>query len=524
MAGANEVLGLTMQMFVLEPRDTAALRWSKWIDRFQNYIEATCIEGAKRQKAILLHLIGEDLYNIYKTLTIPNPGDGETEFSIAIKVLTEHFSPKRNREFELFQFREAYQRAEEDLDGYYARLVQLAKNCDFKPEDMESEIKSQIMQKCKMTKLRDEGLCKPNLTLSDILKIGRTQECASRQSKITQSKLQSEDKSAIQSQSTEQVHKMGARPKQRNSRQNQNMKRGHKCPEKPGSNVNHSKGKVCFACGGKWPHPRDKKCPVIGRKCRSCGQQNHFSSQCGNFKKVNMLDTDKEVVGDYGEEYEEMLHISQSPRATSHKAYLVLVKINGVSTNMELDTGASLSIMSLEAYQRLCHPKVKPKLEKSDISLRTYTGELIIPEGQVTVDVEYLDQKKCLNLTILPRCGPALLGRDWLQHLRLDWKSLNKGDSVHRIQGTKQESEDISELDRILHPYQDLFKPELGELKGTTVKINVDDKVIPQFHKARPIPFLMKDKVTKELDRLENQGVIKPVQFADWAAPIVAYR
>ena len=81
-------------------------------------------------------------------------------------------------------------------------------------------------------------------------------------------------------------------------------------------------------------------------------------------------------------------------------------------------------------------------------------------------------------------------------------------------------SQKISELDRILHPYQDLFKPELGELKGTTVKINVDDKVIPQFHKARPIPFLMKDKVTKS-DRLENQRVIKPVQFADWAAPTV---
>ena len=418
MAGAanNEVLGLTMQMFVLEPGDKAALRWSKWIDRFQNYIEATGIEGAKRQKAILLYLIGEDLYNIYKT--IPNPREGETEFSVAIKVLTEHFSPKRNREFALFQFREAYhmyQRAEEDLDGYYARLVQLAKNCDFKPEDMESEIKSQIIQKCKMAKLRDEGLCKPNLTLSDILKIGRTQECASRQSKIMQSKLQSEDKSATQAQSTEQVHKMGARPKQSNSRQNQNMKRGHKYPGKPGTNVKHSKGKVCFACGGKWPHPRDKKCLAIGRKCRTCGQQNHFSSQCGNFKKVNMLDTDKEVVGDYGKEYEEMFHISQSPRATSHKAYLVPVKINGVSTNMELDTGASLSIMSLEAYQRLCHLKVKPKLEKSGISLRNYVGELIIPVGQVTVDVEYLDQKKCLNLTILPGCGLALLGRDWLQ-------------------------------------------------------------------------------------------------------------
>ena len=31
----------------------------------------------------------------------------------------------------------------------------------------------------------------------------------------------------------------------------------------------------------------------------------------------------------------------------------------------------------------------------------------------------------------------------------------------------------------------------------------------------------MKEKVEAELDRLHQQGIIEPVQFLDWAAPIV---
>ena len=35
------------------------------------------------------------------------------------------------------------------------------------------------------------------------------------------------------------------------------------------------------------------------------------------------------------------------------------------------------------------------------------------------------------------------------------------------------------------------------------------------------MPFALRQKIEAELDRLEKQGVIKPVQFSDWAAPIV---
>ena len=37
----------------------------------------------------------------------------------------------------------------------------------------------------------------------------------------------------------------------------------------------------------------------------------------------------------------------------------------------------------------------------------------------------------------------------------------------------------------------------------------------------RQVTYALRSKVEAELDRLEQEGIIKPVQFAEWAAPIV---
>ena len=58
-------------------------------------------------------------------------------------------------------------------------------------------------------------------------------------------------------------------------------------------------------------------------------------------------------------------------------------------------------------------------------------------------------------------------------------------------------------------------------MKGVAAATHVDPTSTPRFHKARPLPYTLKTKVEKELERLEQQEVIEPIQFADWAAPIV---
>ena len=63
---------------------------------------------------------------------------------------------------------------------------------------------------------------------------------------------------------------------------------------------------------------------------------------------------------------------------------MVPVKVNGENFSMELDTGTSVSIMFEEAWRRWS--------QKSQIKLKTYTGEALEIIGQVQVEVTYQDQ------------------------------------------------------------------------------------------------------------------------------------
>ena len=81
------------------------LRWKKWTARFKNLMAAINIVDDARQKALLLHYVGEDTNDIFDTLVVPEPVDDETRTDIAIRVLTAHFAPKQNREFEVYKFR-----------------------------------------------------------------------------------------------------------------------------------------------------------------------------------------------------------------------------------------------------------------------------------------------------------------------------------------------------------------------------------------------------------------------------------
>lgn len=66
-----------------------------------------------------------------------------------------------------------------------------------------------------------------------------------------------------------------------------------------------------------------------------------------------------------------------------------------------------------------------------------------------------------------------------------------------------------------------MFKGVLGTLKGATAKIYVDPDAKPPYFKARSQPYALKDKVEKELSRLEKEGMIEPVNFSEWAPLIV---
>ena len=107
------------------------------------------------------------------------------------------------------------------------------------------------------------------------------------------------------------------------------------------------------------------------------------------------------------------------------------------------------------------------------------------------------------------------MGRDWLAESEVSLSDLKVIHQTEPIDPPAVDSPGPDPLQEILHKYSDVFSDDLGCLKDRTVQLTVHDNAPPKFFKPRPVPFLLKDKI------LQEQGIISPVQFSSWAAPIV---
>ena len=59
-------------------------------------------------------------------------------------------------------------------------------------------------------------------------------------------------------------------------------------------------------------------------------------------------------------------------------------------------------------------------------------------------------------------------------------------------------------VDGDLSKYADVFKDELGTIRGTTLKLTVDPNAKPHSCKPRTVSYAIKAKLEAELERLQQ--------------------
>jgi len=129
------------------------------------------------------------------------------------------------------------------------------------------------------------------------------------------------------------------------------------------------------------------------------------------------------------------------------------VVINGLEVQMEIDTGASVTLVSEATFDTLKTSTTIPPLEPASIKLRTYTGEEIRTLGTIPVTVEKDGQKVTLPLLVVAGTGPNLIGRNWLAELRLDWREINAISECHSLTPILDRNE------AVFQPGLRIFKP-----------------------------------------------------------------
>ena len=208
--------------------------------------------------------------------------------------------------------------------------------------------------------------------------------------------------------------------------------------------------------------------------CINCKGFYHFAKMCTNPRRpegrakgrVNQIqdspdfDTDQPLLGKVDEEYglgvlfclkEEE---SEKSEESEKRLYHVDIFVNGVKTDLEVDTGASVTLMNEDNFQKLSKGSNPVVNRARQPVLQMYADQTIAAVGTSTVLVQYNNQQSNLELVIAPGTGSSLLGRDWLQHIKLDWSNIFHTEQVGNKNGSSH-PEQSNQLN-------DIFSEKLG--------------------------------------------------------------
>ena len=351
------------------------------------------------------------------------------------------------------------------MAAFVAELRRLSEHCDF-GTTLDVMIRDRLVCGVHDPRVQRRLLAEPTLTFKDAFKIVQSMELASK------------DLDALHQPSESPVNKIKTGP----------------------SGKNQGRSTSCYRCGGKH---REASCRFKDAECFKCGKRGHIARVCRGTPRRQVEQTPQgpdqaNCLDDEGEEVEEEAYAifnlpTKKKPSASLKPLRVTVLADGLTLELEVDTGASVSIINEKVYHDTWPAAVRPSLQMSKACLRTYTGEKLKVVGEITVSVSYRQQLQQLSLLVVRGQGPTLLGRDWLKYLKLDWNQL----LFHRVHAVTMGSNlDTSnpKLQQVLERHAAVFKEELGTIVGQSAVINVKPDAQPVFCRARQVPYALKKR------------------------------
>lgn len=159
----------------------------------------------------------------------------------------------------------------------------------------------------------------------------------------------------------------------------------------------------------------------------------------------------------------------------------------------------------------------KASMESTKLKLKCYGGVIIRPLGVLKkIMVVAKGNSARFDLYVMPSNGPTLIGRDWLKAFKL-WLFES---SIPRVSGLYMLNRSTI-TEELIRMFPRLFDGGVKQYNKDTLKLKLKDGAHPVALKARDLPFALKEKVEKELNRLESLSHIEAVGASEWATSIV---
>ena len=332
--------------------------WSSYTEQLQLYFTANDVEEAK-QKAILLSGCGVATYRLIKNLTAPEKPTDKT-FAQLVQLVGEHHNPKPSKIVERFRFNTRNRQQGESMATFIAELWHLTRYCNF-GDSLKEMLRDRLVCDIENGPIQRRLLAEPSLTLDKAIEIAIAMESADRNARDLQKtqhpqtvnvlKYQSPSKAPDRNAQTVECYRCGGAHLATDCRFKDSECRWCK-----------KKGHIARVCRSKKGTEHSKSASTsshkTGVKSQSTSKINKNSSEPTHSVESTITEADTDA-STYT-----LFNVTSSPT----KPFVVTIQINGAYLPMEVDTGASRTLISKATFDKLWSlhnaPSLQPTVSK----------------------------------------------------------------------------------------------------------------------------------------------------------------
>ena len=288
--------------------------WTAYVECLQQYLAANKIEDPDQQRAILLSICGPATYRLIRNL-VSSKKPTELKFLEIVEHVQKHHDSKPSVIIQRYHFNSRNLRSGESVASHVAELWHLSEHCEF-GTTLNQMLRDRLVCGVEEPKIQRRLLAELDLTFDKTFELALAAQSADKNAKDLQPTVSSTVN----------------------------------C-------VQHKKN--CHRCGDKHS-PAD--CKFRTAECHKCEKKGHIACACRSKKSVQEPHPSckasphaAHVLTEDSSDYS-MYNLT----GTSIKPLKVIVRVDNRELPMEVDIGASLSIISEETYSRMWLEEKKP--------------------------------------------------------------------------------------------------------------------------------------------------------------------